>query len=65
MLHDKHAAQTAKEMLELQKERLQVSDKIAKDVENTALKESLKVRLVTVDLKLNKIPVSSFTIVGL
>ena len=51
MLHDKHAAQTAKEMLELQKERLKVSDKIAKDVENTALKESLKVRFVTVDFK--------------
>ena len=46
MLHDKHAAQTAKEMLELQKERLKVSDKIAKDVENTALKESLKVCLL-------------------
>ena len=43
MLHDKHEAQIANEMLGLQRERVKVSDKIAKDVENTALRESLKV----------------------
>ena len=43
-LAEKHVVETNKELMIQQRERDDLGDKMAKEIENTTLKESLKVR---------------------